>query len=356
MSFSVIPPTPWWMTLTRTSACWIFDSSEIAASTEPTTSPLSTRLRSWIAPSWSCLEQRLQRDADAALGELLAPQPLAAHLRVAARLALVLDHAALLARGRRMVEAEDLDRVARPRLLDLLAAEVVERAHLAPGVAGDDRVAHAQGAAVDQHRRGGAAADVEPRLDDRPGSVGLRVRGQLELGVGDEEHLLEQVVEALGLLGRDLGELRRAAPLLGLEAFGGELVADAIGVRVGQVDLVHSDDDRHLGRARVGDRLLRLRHDAVVRGDDQHRDVGHLRAAGAHGREGLVAGRVEEGQLALRRARTWYAPMCCVIPPASVSTTALLRIASSSVVLPWSTWPMIVTTGGRASRSDSSSS
>ena len=41
--------------------------------------------------------------------------------------------------------------------------------------------------------------------------------------------------------------------------------------------------------------------------------------------------------------------MCCVIPPASVATTALLRIASRSVVLPWSTWPMIVTTGGRGS-------
>ena len=52
----------------------------------------------------------------------------------------------------------------------------------------------------------------------------------------------------------------------------------------------------------------------------------------------------------------WYAPMCCVIPPASVSTTAVSRIASSSVVLPWSTWPMIVTTGGRAVRSASTSS
>ena len=52
----------------------------------------------------------------------------------------------------------------------------------------------------------------------------------------------------------------------------------------------------------------------------------------------------------------WYAPMCWVIPPASVSTTAVERIASSSVVLPWSTWPMIVTTGGRAVRSASASS
>ncbi len=48
--------------------------------------------------------------------------------------------------------------------------------------------------------------------------------------------------------------------------------------------------------------------------------------------------------------------MCCVIPPASVETTEVLRIASSNVVLPWSTWPMIVTTGGRATRSASLSS
>ena len=48
--------------------------------------------------------------------------------------------------------------------------------------------------------------------------------------------------------------------------------------------------------------------------------------------------------------------MCWVIPPASLSATAVSRIASSSVVLPWSTWPMIVTTGGRGARSSSTSS
>src|SRR2546422_179784 len=38
--------------------------------------------------------------------------------------------------------------------------------------------------------------------------------------------------------------------------------------------------------------------------------------------------------------------MCWVMPPASVSTTEGWRIASSSGVLPGSTGPMIVTTGG----------
>ena len=37
--------------------------------------------------------------------------------------------------------------------------------------------------------------------------------------------------------------------------------------------------------------------------------------------------------------------MCWVMPPASPSATSVSRTASSSDVLPWSTWPMIVTTG-----------
>ena len=39
--------------------------------------------------------------------------------------------------------------------------------------------------------------------------------------------------------------------------------------------------------------------------------------------------------------------MCCVIPPASPATTEEFLNWSSKVVLPWSTCPMIVTTGGR---------
>ncbi len=45
------------------------------------------------------------------------------------------------------------------------------------------------------------------------------------------------------------------------------------------------------------DRLDRLRHDAVVGGDDEHDDVGRLGAAGTHLRERGVAGRVDEREL-----------------------------------------------------------
>lgn len=39
--------------------------------------------------------------------------------------------------------------------------------------------------------------------------------------------------------------------------------------------------------------------------------------------------------------------MCCVMPPASREASWLLLRLSSRVVFPWSTWPMMVTTGGR---------
>ncbi len=48
--------------------------------------------------------------------------------------------------------------------------------------------------------------------------------------------------------------------------------------------------------------------------------------------------------------------MCWVMPPASPAATSVWRIASSSEVLPWSTWPITVTTGGRSTRSSSASS
>ena len=51
-----------------------------------------------------------------------------------------------------------------------------------------------------------------------------------------------------------------------------------VGSRLGLVDLVDRDHDRHVGRLRVVERLDRLRHHAVVGRDHEDRDVGGLRA------------------------------------------------------------------------------
>ena len=73
-----------------------------------------------------------------------------------------------------------------------------------------------------------------------------------------------------------------------------QLLADAVGVGAGAVDLVNRDDDGNVRGFRVFDRLDGLRHDAVIGGDHQDHDVGHTCAAGAHGGEGLMAGGVQK--------------------------------------------------------------
>jgi hypothetical protein len=78
-----------------------------------------------------------------------------------------------------------------------------------------------------------------------PDASRVRVRLELELGVRDEEHLLEQVVEVLLLLRGDVRELRRPAPLLRLQALLRQLGRRGRSRRR-DVDLVDGDDDRHL--------------------------------------------------------------------------------------------------------------
>jgi hypothetical protein len=51
------------------------------------------------------------------------------------------------------------------------------------------------------------------------------------------------------------------------------------GFACGRSTLLIADDHRHAGVLGVRDRLDRLRHEAVVGGDHEHHDVGHLRAA-----------------------------------------------------------------------------
>ena len=201
---------------------------------------------------------------------------------------------------RRTGETQNLDGHGGPGVRARCAFVVEEGAHAARDGARDDQVADLQRAALDEHGRDRAAAAVEARLDDGtfrgPSGIGLEVE-QFRLQRDDVEKLVE-----VGLLGRrDFDFQHLAAERFDLHFVLQQLAADTLGLGTGLVDLVDGDDDRHAGRARMRNGFRRLRHDAVVGRDHQDHDVRHLGAARTHGREGGVAGRVDEGDRQPRR-------------------------------------------------------
>ena len=58
-----------------------------------------------------------------------------------------------------------------------------------------------------------------------------------------------------------------------------ELAVKSVQILIGFVDFVNRDDDRNAGGFSVVNRLNRLRHHAVVGGDNQDHDIGQARAA-----------------------------------------------------------------------------
>src|SRR5215218_7080997 len=200
----------------------------------------------------------------------------------------------LVAGAGRRRQADDLHRLRGDGGGDLLAVLVEHGPDPPEGGAGGDRVADVERAPADQDGGDRAAALVQVRLDDRPLGAPVGVGLEVQLDVGDQQDGLDQGVEVLLGLGRDVDELDLAAVLLGHQVVLGELLADPGRVGLGLVDLVDRHHDRHPGRLGVVDRLDRLGHDAVVGGDHQHRHVGDGRAACPHGGERLVARRVDE--------------------------------------------------------------
>ena len=176
---------------------------------------------------------------------------------------------------------------------DALAGRRVERADAAPRAADGHDLADLERAGLDEHGGDVATALVDLRLDDRADRVAIGVRLEV-LEVGDEEDHLHEVVDAGALLGADRDGDHVAAVLLDEDVVVGQLLLHPVGLGIGLVDLVDRHDHRHAGGADVVDRLLGLRHDAVVGRDHDDRDVGDLRAARTHGGERLVARGVEE--------------------------------------------------------------
>ena len=183
-----------------------------------------------------------------------------------------------------------------PASVTALPVVVEHRADLAPAATGDDRLADPQRAALDERGDDRTSALIEVGLEHERSGRDLGVRAERcrtgRRRAGSTSSSSSTPIPAVAATSLTIGV---AAPLLGDELLLDELLPHAVGVGVLAVDLGDRDHDRHLGIARVADRLDRLGHHTVVGGHDEHGDVGRLGAAGAHGGERLVTRRVDEG-------------------------------------------------------------
>src|SRR5262249_35341084 len=192
----------------------------------------------------------------------------------------VVNHLELIARRRHAFKTEHFDRGRRRRLLYATAVVIHQRANPAEIVTDNEGVSDAQGPVLDQHRRNRPAPAIELGFEHRACRFALRIGFKVQ-DVRCPQNHFEQLGDVLFHLRRDLDHGRISAPTVPKQSAVGQFLLDPIRVGVGSINLVDRDDYRDAGRPRVVNRLDRLRHHAVVGGDDQHDYVCNSGAARA---------------------------------------------------------------------------
>ena len=291
-----MPPTPVCRTRRCTSACESLAIWSWIASSEPLTSAFSTRLRStaWPCCTRSKTSSRLitapRRRASASVLRRFARSP--AKRRASRSLSTtrtVSPASGTLSNPRISTGSPGSACFMRWPMKSCIART---RPQCAPATSASPE---SQRAALHQHRDDRPATRVEPRLDDGAAGRGVRVGPQL-LDLGDAAGSCR--AGCRGPRGPSPTRRRRSCRRPSPRA-SGPAPASSPRTRFGSASglsiLLTAITIGTLGRLGVVDRLRGLRHHAVVCRDHDHRDVGHLRAAGAHRGERLVARRVEEG-------------------------------------------------------------
>ena len=111
----------------------------------------------------------------------------------------------------------------------------------------------------------------------------------------DGQHRFQKFVHAFARDGAGRNDFYVAAPSRRSQSEFRHLRHDAIDVRTWQVAFVCSHDNRNPSRLRVRDRFFGLRHDAVVRCDDQDCNIGDVGTASTHFGKRFVTRRVHKG-------------------------------------------------------------
>ena len=160
----------------------------------------------------------------------------------------------------------------------------------------DDSVADAESAALDDHRGERPTAKIDFGLDNDTAGLGLRVGLELKHICLEQDHL-EEIIDSGAFDRRDWHGHRFPTPVFGRNVTLLHLRLDLLDVGALHVHLIDGDQERDLGVLRVFQRLVRLRHEAVIGRDHEHGDIGDIGSTGAHFRKRRVTRSVEESDL-----------------------------------------------------------
>ena len=159
---------------------------------------------------------------------------------------------------------------------------------------GNDDVAGMKRTVLNQDSHDGAAALIQAGFHN--GTLGCAVGVGLEfLDLGQDDQILQKIINTHAGFGRNGADNGLAAPLFGNDVILGQLLLDTLGVGAHHVHLVDGNHQGNTGCFGVVDGLNGLRHNAVVRCNHKNGNIGDHGATGTHGGKGFMARSIQEG-------------------------------------------------------------
>ncbi len=255
------------------------------------------------------IKQALQRYLLGAFNQLLTVS-CAYLLSQLSRLTLTRRNKELLARGRDFGQSQNLYRHGRSGRLYLFPGVIIHGLDLTIGLADNNGISDMQRTVLYQSRRHNAAALIQLGLNYMSGCRAVRI-GLVLFHIRHQQNHLQQRIDSFSALGGYGNTDRGAAPFLRNQLIFGQLLLNMIRIGFRLIHFIDCHDNLDTGRLGMVNRLDGLRHDTVIRRDNQDRDIRHLRAAHTHRGKRLMARRIQECNLSSIDAYNGRTDMLC---------------------------------------------
>jgi len=149
---------------------------------------------------------------------------------------------------------------------------------------------------LDDDRSHGTVTSIELRFDNctlcKLVGVGFQLK-HLRL----ENNKFQKFFDTDFLLCRYFSKKRCSAPLFGYEVILREFLHHFVGIGILFIYFVDGHNNGNIGRPCMVNRLNRLRHDTIVRGNDKDNNIRHKGASCPHSGKSLMAGGINKNNL-----------------------------------------------------------